>query len=68
MDIDLENREDSYREVQDEDCFTQCFRDFADWIYSRLENEYEYRTGEEACKEAIEANGYEFTEEGTFYT
>ena len=30
----------------------------------RQEHEYDYRTGEEACREAIEANDYEFTEKG----
>ena len=42
----------------------ECLRDFADWIYKQLENEYDYRTSEEACREAIEANNYEFTEKG----
>ena len=31
----------------------ECLRDFADWIYKQLENEYDYRTSEEACREAI---------------
>ena len=30
----------------------------------QLEAEYDYRTGEEACREAIEANKYEFDEKG----
>lgn len=37
---------------------------FADWVYKQLENEYDYRTSEEACREAIESNDYEFTEKG----
>lgn len=48
----------------DEEEITQLMRDFADWIYKQLENEYDYVTGEEACTEAIEINEYEFTEDG----
>jgi hypothetical protein len=32
-----------------------------------LKKEYEYRTSEEAIKETIEANEYEFTEDGELY-
>ena len=44
---------------------TQCMRDFADWIYSQLENEYEYRNRDEQVDESIRANEYEFEEDGT---
>lgn len=47
-----------------EEPLTQLLRDFADWMYRQLEKEYEYRTSEEACKESIEANEYEFDEKG----
>ena len=43
----------------------QCMRDFADWIYKRLEEEYEYQTSDEAVAETCEANGYEFYEDGS---
>ena len=33
-----------------------------------LRNEYEYLTSEEAIKESIEENGYEFTENGEIYS
>ena len=33
-------------------------------IYKSLEREYEYLTSDMAVKETIEANGYEFTEDG----
>ena len=38
--------------------------DFAHWARILLRDEYEYLTSDEAVKEAIEANEYEFTEEG----
>ncbi len=39
-------------------------RRFADWIYSQLEQEYEYQTSDEQLAETIRANGYEFTANG----
>ena len=48
-----------------EDEVTQLLRDFADWIYKRLEDEYEYQTSEEAVAESMEANEYEFYEDGS---
>lgn len=54
---------DWYRDFPEDD-LKQAARDFMDWIYSGLEKEYEYQTSEEACAEACEANGYEFTEAG----
>jgi hypothetical protein len=42
----------------------ECFRDFTKWIYKQLENEYKYQTSDSEVAEAIEANGYEFTEKG----
>mgnify|MGYP000134307705 FL=1 len=38
--------------------------DFAHWARILLRDEYEYLTSDEAVKEAIEANEYEFTEDG----
>ena len=38
--------------------------DFAHWARILLRDEYEYLTSDEAVQEAIEANEYEFTEEG----
>ena len=42
-------------------------RDFMEWIYEQLENEYDYATSEEAILETIEANDYEFTGDGKIY-
>ena len=38
--------------------------DFAHWAWILLQDEYEYLTSDEAVKEMIEANEYEFDEGG----
>ncbi len=43
---------------------TQLMRDFANWIYKSLEAEYDYQTSREQVIESIEANEYEFDEDG----
>lgn len=48
----------------DEAELTQLLRDFADWIYGQLRDEYEYRMTDENVDENITCNEYEFTEEG----
>jgi hypothetical protein len=40
-------------------------RDYMRWIYRTLEKEYDYMTSEEAIKETIIANDYEFTKDGS---
>jgi hypothetical protein len=47
-----------------EDSITESLRDFCNWIYARLESEYEYITSEEYARESIQCNEYEFTESG----
>lgn len=64
MTVDCENSHDSYLDVKGEDDFVTCMRDFADWIYKRLEEQHDYLTAEETVIETIEANEYEFTEDG----
>lgn len=56
------------RDASDDDTatFLECARDFARWIYSRLETEYEYQAHGEGAAETIRANGWEFTESGEF--
>ena len=63
MSFDWENpnRPDVLRE---EDSLTQPLRNFADWIYSQLEQEYKYQNANAQVDESILANGYEFTSEG----
>ena len=64
MSVDVERSDGKEMTDDAEETVKECLRDFADWIYKQLENEYDYRTGEEACREAIEANEYEFDEKG----
>ena len=65
MSVEVEHNEDRYRDIGDaEEEITQLMRDFADWIYERLSDEYDYQTSDEAVEEAIRANEYEFDEEG----
>lgn len=40
-------------------------RDLMRWIYKQLQTEYEYQTSEEAALETIEANSYDFDEDGS---
>ena len=47
-----------------EDEIQELLKDYMNWIYSQLEKEYYYQTSEEGIKETIEANEYEFTEDG----
>ena len=44
---------------------TEACRDFARWIYRTLESEYDYLNSDAAVDESIEANEYEFNEDGT---
>lgn len=59
--------ESDRREVtsQDEESVTEALRDFADWIYSSLRAENEYRDSDEQVDESILCNEYTFTEDGS---
>lgn len=66
MDVEVEDSEHRYRDIgADYDEIKGLLREFADWIYKRLEVDYEWQTSEEAVLESCEANGYEFDEKGT---
>lgn len=47
----------------EEDVLTLA-RELADWIYAQLEQEHDYRMSNESVDDGIEANGYEFDEDG----
>jgi len=64
MQVDCENSHSSYLPVVGEDDFIQCMRDFADWIYTRLEEEYDWIMSDEHVDDSIVANEYEFTKGG----
>lgn len=61
--IDVRNDVNELTNEQDEQ-IKDALRDFMRWIYRQLEKQYEYLTSEEAIKETIEANEYEFTDNG----
>jgi len=44
---------------------SELMRDFMRWIYRTLEKEYEYQTSDEAVRENILANEYEFYADGS---
>lgn len=60
------NRYECFRFCEDYECedLGDILDDFAHWARILLRDEYEYLTSKEAIKEMIEANEYEFTEEG----
>ena len=59
------NRYSCFRFGEDYECdLGDIIDDFARWARILLRDEYKYLTSDEAVQEAIEANEYEFTEEG----
>lgn len=54
------NRSDNFVEEE----LIEAARDFMQWIYDRLEAEYEYQSSDEQVDETIRANEYTFTEDG----
>jgi hypothetical protein len=64
MDVSAYVDGDSYRDVPQEDELRDTLRSFADWIYSRLESQWEYLSSNSAIDENILANEYEFDSEG----
>lgn len=61
--IDVNN---DYQELtaNHESDLSELLRDFMKWIYGQLHKEYDYNTSDAAIIETIEANEYEFTENG----
>jgi len=58
---DADGREVSAAE---DDAILECARDFARWIYSRLEADHDYLTSDETVADNLVANEYEFTADG----
>lgn len=63
MTVDVDFGDFNYNSDTDEE-LTQLLRDFADWIYRRLEEEHYYLLSDEAVDESIVSNEYEFDEFG----
>lgn len=55
-----------YANIDVESEVTYLLRQFADWIYMKLKQEYDYLMSDEEVRETIEDNGYEFDEEGNW--
>lgn len=64
MSVECDRKDGKIWTAGAEDEMTQLMRDFADWIYSSLEAEYDYRMSDENVDESIIINEYEFNEEG----
>ena len=65
MSVEVEHDDDRYRGIGDaEGEITTLLRDFADWIYNRLEEEHDWLRSDEQVDENIVANEYMFTEDG----
>lgn len=64
MFVDVSRTDDVDVSYVEEETLQDLMRTFADWIYSRLETEYEYANSDETIDANIQANEYEFTETG----
>lgn len=68
MNVEVSHSESLYRDIGDsEDDIRTALRDFADWIYKKLEDDYNYQNADDQVDESITANEYEFHEDGTRY-
>ena len=67
MGVDVDRADDWYLTSTAEDDVTNALRSFAGWIYSRLENEYNFIMSDENVDESICCNEYEFTENGKIH-
>ena len=57
--------EDRWAEDDEEQELRDALKSFEHWVFSKLEQEYEYLTSDEVVDESIEANEYEFYEDGS---
>ena len=64
MDITVSRADGKAVSDDDEESLKQLMRDFADWIYSSLEEEHDYLTSDEAVAESLRTNEVEFTVDG----
>ena len=63
MQVNVDHDKRDITELE-EDAITDELRNFADWIYSRLEAEYEYLQSDEVIDEELSWAEYEYTQEG----
>ena len=62
--IEVYDRHDDRVPEAIEDMIAEALRDLMRWIYRQLEAEWEYALADEQVDDTIEANEYEFTEDG----
>jgi hypothetical protein len=55
---------EDYLNQSDNDAIVELLRDFMNWIYKQLNDDYDYQTSKEAIIETIKANDYDFDEDG----
>lgn len=66
MKVHVEDNDRPYDTSEDaQEAITELLRDFARWIYRRLEEEYEWLQADEQVDESIRVNEYEFEEDGS---
>jgi hypothetical protein len=66
--VDVFHTEERYRDIGDaEEEIRGILREFSSWIYSKLEQEYEWMNSDEQVEDAILCNDYQFTEDGEIY-
>ena len=64
MDASIYDSEGEELDTETWEEFRDLMCDFANWIYRSLEADYNYRLSDEAIDKTIEANEYEFDEDG----
>jgi hypothetical protein len=64
--ITVEHGDDQYRDIGDSAYeLRDLLRAFAQWIYKRLRDECDFQSADEQVDDSIEANEYEFNEDGS---
>jgi hypothetical protein len=66
MEVSVERDSPVYQDITEsaEDAVTEALRDLANWLYRRLEREWNYMMSDEYADDGIVANEYTFTEAG----
>lgn len=65
MDVTVYDTNDETRDIGNlEENIQEAMRNFADWIYGRLEDEHDWLTSDEAVDDSLMTNEYEFDVDG----
>ena len=68
MAVSVEDSGNEWRNLgTDDETIRQLMKDFADWMYDRLEKEYEHIMSDEYVDDCIRINEYTFTENGDIF-